>query len=259
MRIALCQSDIVWEQAASTIAMIEKPVRTFCKKYSPDLLVLPETFAVGFTMNPAVIETEDGMSANWLRKLASETGVAIAASIPIAGSDGRRFNRCHFITPEGEEYHYDKHHLFNYSGEGKVFSPGEKACVVDYRGWRFNINICYDLRFPVWSRCTGLDYDVMIYMANWPVVRIDAAKTLSKARAIENCSYCLFCNRVGEDPTCKYNGQSMIFNFYGEKIAVRRKVCGTEFMYADLDREAIDNYHAKFPALIDADLFEIKR
>jgi len=258
MRIALCQSDIVWEQAARTIEMLDEPVHRFCAKYSPDVLVLPETYSVGFTMNESVAEKEDGVSASWLRKTAAETGVALVASIPIE-ENPRRYNRCHFVTPDGKEYHYDKHHLFNYSGEGKAYTPGDKVCLVDYRGWRFNINICYDLRFPVWSRNTGLDYDVMLYMANWPVVRIEAAKALSKARAIENCCYCLFCNRVGEDPSCKYNGQSMIYNFYGEKVAQRRKLSGVEFMFADLDRDAIDSYHTKFPARIDADRFDIKR
>ena len=257
MRVALCQSDIVWEQAERTLAMLEAPVLDFCKKYKPDVLVLPETFSVGFTMNPAVSETGDGVSASWLRRMASRTGVAITASVPTVEEDGRRYNRCYFITPDGNEYHYDKKHLFNYSGEGDTYTPGKSVCLVDYLGWRFNLNVCYDLRFPVWSRNTGLDYDVLINMANWPDVRIEAAKALSRARAIENCCYVIFCNRVGKDATCNYNGQSMIFDFFGEKVASCRKVDGVQFMYSDLDRAAIDHYHEKFPAWRDSDKFEI--
>lgn len=258
MRVALCQCEIVWEQAEKSIELLERPVREFCRRFSPDIMVLPETFSVGFTMNPDVCEMEDGVSASWLRKTARETGVAFVGSIPTYGPDGKRYNRCYFVSPEGWERHYDKRHLFNYSGEGKTYTPGNEICKVQYKGWTVNLNVCYDLRFPVWSRNVDNGYDLLINIANWPDVRIEAAKALAKARAIENCCYCLFCNRVGSDAFCNYNGQSMIFDFFGQKIASRRKILGTQFLFADLDRDALDHYHEKFPAVRDSDSFTIE-
>lgn len=263
LKIAVCQSDIVWEDAAATIASLEAPVRRYCKKYNPDLLIFPETYSVGFTMNPAVSEKEDGISASWLRRIAAELGVAVIASIPVLEKDKKgveqRYNRSHFITPSGEEYHYDKRHLFNPSGEGAVYVPGKERCTVSYKGWNIELNICYDLRFPVWSRNVGNRYDLLVNVANWPDVRVEAAKALIRARAIENCSYAVFCNRVGSDTTCRYNGQSAVVDYFGNSIAETRNACGTRFLSAVLSKENLLHFREKFPAWKDADTFTVDK
>lgn len=263
LKIALCQSDIVWENAGATLGILEGPVKAFCKRYNPDLLILPETYSVGFTMNPEVSEYEDGISAEWLRRTASETGVALAASIPTYDVDRNglthRYNRCHFILPDGTEYHYDKRHLFNPSGEGGTYTPGEERCCVEYKGWKIELNICYDLRFPVWSRNEGNRYDVLVNMANWPDVRVASAQILIRARAIENSCYAVFCNRVGSDVLCEYNGKSTIVDWFGNRVCRDSVVKGTRFMWADLDRKALEHYRERFPASRDADEFEIRK
>jgi len=262
LKTALCQSDIVWENAAATTAALESPILNFCRTNKPDVLVLPETFSVGFSMNPDVSEEIDGLSSSWLRSMAARTGVALIASVPTfdLDSDGNRcrFNRCLFVCPDGTEYHYDKRHLFNYSGEGKTYTPGRNKMVVEYKGWHICLNICYDLRFPVWSRNVSNGYDLLIYIANWPDVRVKAAQALIKARAIENCCYALFCNRVGDDATCHYNGRSTIVDFFGQSTADRKKVEGVTFLTSELDAEALMHYRDKFPASKDSDIFEIK-
>ena len=262
LKVALCQSDIIWENAEATLKMLEEPVRAFCKKHKPDLLILPETYSVGFTMNPEVSEYEDGISAQWLRRMASELGAAVTASIPTydVDKDGttRRYNRCHFITPDGMEYHYDKRHLFNPSGEGGTYTSGKERCCVEYKGWRIELNICYDLRFPVWSRNEGNRYDVLVNMANWPDVRVSSAQALIRARAIENSCYAVFCNRVGSDVLCEYNGKSTVVDWFGTRICRDSIVKGVRFMTAELDRKALEHYRLRFPASKDADNYKIE-
>ena len=257
LKVAVCQSDIVWEDAASTIARIEAPVAGFCKRFSPDILVLPETFSVGFSMNPEVSEQPDGISASWLRRMARETGAAFIASVPTYAEDGLRRNRCYFITPSGEEFTYDKRHLFNPSGEGRTYVPGTGRTTVSYKGWNIELNVCYDLRFPVWSRGSDNRYDLLVNIANWPDVRIEAAKTLIKARAIENCAYALFCNRIGSDPLCNYNGQSAVVDYFGGIISKVENFEGVDFHCAELSAEGLAHYRQKFPAWKDADQFAI--
>lgn len=257
LKIALCQVDTVWENSPATIAELELPVKRFCKLMSPDILVFPETFSVGFTMNPEIAEAPDGYSVQWLHKTAAKYGIAVVGSVPVL-ENGLRYNRCYFITPDGKEYTYDKRHLFNPSGEGETYTPGGKRLTVEYRGWNIEFNVCYDLRFPVWSRNSDNRYDLMVNIANWPSVRIGAARILAKARAVENVSYFVFCNRVGDDAVCSYNGHSTILDFFGNRISKRKKVLGTSFLYADLDKESLLQFREKFPAWKDADDFEVK-
>lgn len=261
LRIAVCECDTVWENAEATISALDAPVRAFCAARKPDLLIFPETFSVGFSMNPEVSEQPDGFSATWLRRLSAETGVAVIGSIPILekAADGtpRRFNRCHFVTPDGTERHYDKRHLFNISGEGAAYTPGSERCTVPFKGWNIELNVCYDLRFPAWSRNDDLRYDLLVNIANWPAPRIPQADVLIRARAIENSCYALFCNRVGEDTTCIYNGHSAVFNFFGQKISRRSTFEGVNFLTAHLSKNALEHYRTKFPAWKDADKIEI--
>lgn len=260
LKLALCQHDIVWEDARATLARLDAPVRRYCRRYRPDVLLFPEAFSVGFTMNPAVAEPEDGPSFTWLRRLAAETGVAVAASVPtrVPGPEGEvRYNRCRFIAPDGREWHYDKRHLFACSGESPAYAPGRERCTVDYRGWKIELNVCYDLRFPVWSRNVDCGYDLLVNLANWPDSRIDAARILLHARAVENACYAAFCNRIGRDTLCRYDGHSMIAGFYGQDIARRRRIGGIRFLEAVLSMERLQHYRTRFPVSGDADPFVI--
>ena len=260
LNVALCHHDIVWEDARATIARIDGPVRHYCAKWKPDLLVLPETFNVGFTMNPDAAEPVDGFSTNWLRRIASECGVAVIASVPVRETvDGeeRRFNRCWFLGPDGTEAHYDKRHLFTPSGESPAYWPGDRRCTVPYLGWNIELNVCYDLRFPVWSRNVGNSYDLLVNIANWPDCRIDAAQILLRARAVENAAYALFCNRVGSDALCSYDGKSMILDYVGHSIAHIRQSGGIKFYHAELHMAPLAHYRDRFPVSNDSDTFNI--
>lgn len=257
LKIALCQCNTVWEDARATLARLDAPVRRFCDRQHPDLLLFPETFSVGFTMNPDVAEMPDGPSATWLRKLAKECNVAVVGSVPTLVGDARR-NRCYFIAPDGQEWHYDKHHLFTPSGESPAYEPGKERCIVPYQGWNIALNVCYDLRFPVWSRNVGCAYDLLLNIANWPSIRISAADRLLHARAIENACYAAFCNRIGKDTFCRYNGHSRIVNFFGEDIARRHCVRGVRFYTASLSLPKLQHYRDRFPVCADADVFELK-
>ena len=256
LKIALCQHDTVWEDALSTIARLETPVRRFCARFQPDLLVFPETFSVGFTMNPDVAEMPDGPSAAWLRKIARECHVAVVGSVPTRVGEARR-NRCWFIAPDGREWHYDKHHLFTPSGESPAYEPGNERCIVPYQGWNIALNVCYDLRFPVWSRNVGNEYDLLLNIANWPDIRIAAADMLLHARAIENACYASFCNRIGKDTFCTYNGHSRIVNFFGEDIARPCRVKGVRFFTAALSLPKLQHYRERFPVVADSDDFTL--
>ena len=256
LKVALCQHDIVWENASATLARLDAPVRRFCAQHPIDILVLPETFSVGFTMNHAVAEPEDGPSATWLRRIAAECGVAVIASVPTrwTSSDGASHitNRCWFIAPDGMEVFYDKHHLFTPSGEYPASEPGNRRCTVSYRGWRIELNVCYDLRFPVWSR-NRADYDCTLYVASWPTSRQAAWTTLLHARAIENQCYVLGANRVGTDPACTYSGGSVIIDPYGRDLAACP--CNEECAaVAELDMDALRAFRKKFPVLNDRDI-----
>ncbi|MBR0499750.1 MAG: nitrilase family protein [Bacteroidales bacterium] len=261
LRLALCQHDTVWENAPETLRRIDSPVRRFCEKARPDILLFPEAFSTGFTMNPAQAEPEDGPSATWLRGIASGCSVAVIASVPtvVKDTDGEecRYNRCRFITPDGREEIYDKRHLFATSGESPAFSHGKSRTTVSYKGWRIELNVCYDLRFPVWSRNTGELYDLLINIANWPDSRIEAAQILLRARAVENACYAAFCNRIGRDAICRYNGKSMILDYLGHDIARSRRVGGVRFFSSELKMEPLRHYREKFPVSRDSDRFEI--
>lgn len=254
IRIALFQSDMVWEEAAENCRrnglLLE---RYFTQtKEVPHLIVFPEFFTTGFSMNPDIAEDADGISARWMRDVSRRFGVAVVGSIPTK-ADGFIYNRCYFVTSDGDEWHYDKRHLFRMSDENKVYSPGEERVIVSYQSWRIALNICYDLRFPVWSRNKGLEYDLMINIASWPDTRIFLTEHLVKARAIENMSYFAFVNRVGESPSDSYNGCSRIVSPKGEDIAREESIEGVKVLSATLSKSAMEIFRNKFPAWMDAD------
>ena len=256
LKIALCQTDIVWGDISFNLENAEK----FIRAADADLVVLPEMFSTGFEMEPSVLaETMEGKAVKWLKNTASQSGKAIVCSMIIKdnGPDNteRYYNRLFFATPEGKLYKYDKRHLFSFSGEDRNYTGGEERIIVDYKGFRILPLICYDLRFPVWSRGSD-EFDLMIYIASWPSSRIKVWDTLLKARAIENQSYVAGANRVGTDPSAIYDGHTAAIDFYGEAIATANN--GMEdIVVAELDLDALRSFREKFPAWRDSDRFEI--
>lgn len=259
LRVAVCQMNVVWENPEANLRIAGRFVDEAVRGEGADLIVLPEFFTTGFSSNPAFAEEEGGRTMLWLRERASETGAALAGSIPVR-EDGNVYNRMYMVCPEGRTVHYDKRHLFRMSGENEVFAPGMSPRITDLHGWNIAMNVCYDLRFPVWSRNVGNSYDLLLNVASWPASRIGAAAILARARAVENLSYFIFCNRTGESPSDHYRGGSMILDYKGNPVESRTMECGSdgELVTACLDLPALRRFREKFPAWADADGFEIK-
>lgn len=247
--VTALQTDIVWGKPQENAARMEAAIKA---NASSDLYVLPEMWSTGFATTPEGIAEKDEASLKWMKRMAKETGAAIAGSVATDLGDDFR-NRLYFVKPTGEVAFYDKHHLFTYGQEDKSYKAGEKRTVVEWKDVRFVLLVCYDLRFPVWSR-SHQDYDAMIYVASWPKSRQDAWSTLLRARAIENQSYVIGVNRVGDDPQCHYAGGTAIIDAYGHT----QKECEPEkeqAITAGIDMEALDAFRQKFPVLKDRDIF----
>ncbi|MGK0413657.1 MAG: omega-amidase [Polaribacter sp.] len=215
------QADLFWENPSKNRSFFEEKIN--CLPKNIDLVVLPEMFTTGFTMSPEkVAEEMDGKTISWIQKIASEKQLAIVASLVIE-ENNRYYNRLVFGHPSGKIETYDKRHSFTLAGEDKVYTSGSQKLIVDYRGWKICPLICYDLRFPVWARNTE-NYDLLIFIANWPVTRIKAWETLLKARAIENMSYVIGVNRTGKDANeFEYSGNSLIIDYLGTTLASLEK------------------------------------
>ena len=260
LKISLCQTDILWENPSDNIGRYDLTVREYCRQVGKhDIMVFPEFFTTGFTMDRSLAEDDKGISVSWLRNISKELGISVVTSVPTLSEGGKRVNRCYFITDSGEEYHYDKRHLFNVAAEGDTYSPGNEQVIVPFKGWKIALSVCYDLRFPVWSRNRENGYDLMINIANWPSSRIDAAQILVKARSIENVCYYLFCNRVGSDTSCDYNGHSLIVDSRGIDVGSTINVAGTDFIYGEIDIEPLLIFRERFPAWKDSDNFIIEK
>ena len=255
LSITLVQSDLIWENPKQNRIFFSKKIDALSK--SVDLIILPEMFSTGFTMNPAkVTETMDGKTILWLKKIAEEKNTAITGSLVIK-EDGNYHNRLVFVLPTGEIQTYDKRHTFTLAGENKVYTAGTKKLIIDYKGWKICPLICYDLRFPVWARNVK-NYDLLIYVANWPRPRINAWNTLLKARAIENMSYCIGVNRVGSDDNgYQYSGHSAAYDSLGKKIStIKPNEVTTEII--TLNKEDLLKTREKFRFLDDKDDFILK-
>lgn len=258
MNIALCQTPIVWENFDENIDYYNCVLKDIfkCADSGIDIIVFPEFFTYGFTMNKCVAEKPDGPSSCWLKNKSIEYNVAIVASIPIV-DDNKYFNRALLVTPDGSEFYYDKRHLFSYGREDSVFSPGGSNSIINYKGWNISLQICYDIRFPVWSRNVGLSYDLIINMANWPDSRESVVEPLVRARAIENLCYFAFDNRTGTDPNNRYNKIGFVADYKGE---VQASIFGSnEFNYEvyELNIEELKAFREKFKVWKDADKFII--
>lgn len=255
LRAALLQTDIEWGNKETNLASAEDMILGL---KDSDIALLPEMFSTGFMPGDnSMAESMDGPTVSWMKGLASRTGIAIAGSLIVSGDSGSKpFNRFVFATPDGRVQHYDKRHLFSFSGENTLYAAGDKRVVWEYKGFRILPMVCYDLRFPVWSR-NHSDYDIALYTASWPESRIGVWDVLLRARAIENQCWVLGVNRVGSDPTSTYCGHSVAVDYYGNTVAAAPagKVCATT---VELDGDALDEFRNKFRAWEDADGFTLK-
>jgi len=253
MRINILQHDITWASPAENVKHLDALID---QHPGADLYVLTEMFSTGFATQPeGIAEAEDCQTIDWMKRKAKDCDAAIAGSIAIE-KGGNYYNRFYFVKPDGEVTTYNKRHLFTYGGEDKRFTRGEKRVVVEWRGARFLLQICYDLRFPVWSRNRG-DYDAILYVANWPTPRVEAWSALLRARAIENQCYVAGVNRVGTDPSCEYCGGSALISPYGKTLASCAD--GQECVAAaELDMQELEAFRQKFPVLNDGDAFSLE-
>jgi predicted amidohydrolase len=252
MKIALVQLDIVWAEPEINCNHISELLE---KIPQVDLVVLPEMFSTGFATKPeGIAEDEPSTSLEWMKKSAAGMDCAIAGSIALKTDEGY-FNRFYFVKPDGDLITYDKRHLFTYGGEHLTFKPGNERVIIKWRGVRILPIICYDLRFPVWSRYRG-DYDMIICVASWSIPRRYHWDTLIRARAIENQCYVAAVNRIGTDPSREYDGGTAFIDPYGQPIAL----CSDnkeEVIICETDLQILEKYRKKFPALGDRDNFSI--
>lgn len=254
LHIAIIQTDIVWENPQANRDILAKKITSLNPK--TDLVILPEMFTTGFSMNTDLAETMHGKTISWMQKLAAEKNCAITGSIIIAENENF-YNRLIFVYPEGRFTSYDKRHSFTLGNEHLTYSSGNSKLLILFKGWKICPLICYDLRFPVWSRNTA-HYELLIYVANWPEKRIYAWDSLLKARAIENLSYTLGVNRVGEDGNkYRYAGHSIALDFLGNPISEEN--CETEkVIEVVLHKEDQNLQRQQYGFLNDRDAFTIE-
>ncbi|WP_447730568.1 amidohydrolase [Pseudoxanthomonas suwonensis] len=262
LRISLVQGDTRWHDPESNREYYGALIAPLAG--ATDLVVLPETFTSGFS-NEAIDRAEgmDGPTVAWIREQARALDAAVTGSVQLRTEQGV-FNRLLWATPDGALVHYDKRHLFRYAGEHKRYAPGRERLTVEWKGWRINPQVCYDLRFPVFcrnrygvERPDGLDFDLQVFVANWPAPRAHAWKTLARARAIENLCYVAAVNRVGRDGNgLAYDGDSAVVDFLGH---AQVEAHGSEqVLTTTLSAPALAAHREHFPAMLDADPFELR-
>jgi predicted amidohydrolase len=254
LTITTVQSTLFWENIDANLEMFDEKLSQFSQE--TDLIILPEMFTTGFSMETdRVSETMDGKAVKWMLKQAKTHNAVVMGSLIIREGD-KCYNRLVAMSPNGEYKTYDKRHLFTLANEHKYFQIGKERLIFEYKGWKICPLICYDLRFPVWSRNTD-NYDLLIYMANWPVTRSHHWKTLLTARAIENQAYCIGVNRVGQDKKdLYYSGDTSVIDYTGNVIY---QVANAEDIFTTtLEKEKMDEFRKKLNFLPDRDRFEIK-
>lgn len=259
LTFSLIQTSLFWEDKIANLSMLENKINSITEK--TEVIVLPEMFSTGFSMQPELLaETMDGASVQWMRRIAAQKKVVLTGSL-IIQEDDHFYNRLLWVLPNGEVGHYDKRHRFAFAGEDKHYSAGNRRLVAQVKGWKINLLICYDLRFPVWARQQSEDtaeYDVLIYVANWPERRNHAWKTLLTARAIENQAYVVGVNRVGNDGNQIYHsGNSMVIDPLGE--IVYHKEHEEDIFTITLQKDHLTEIRNKFPFWKDADTFFISQ
>lgn len=262
LTVTIIQTDLTWENKPKNLTHFSEKIDAISTK--TDLIILPEMFSTGFSMNAKnLAETMQGETMAWLKQQANKKNAVLVASF-IVKENNKYFNRLIWMQPNGEHYYYDKKHLFTMAGEHKSFSAGSHRLVVHYKGWRICPLICYDLRFPVWSRNISFDasktnneFDCLIYIASWPKTRISHWDKLLEARAIENQCYVVGVNRIGIDENkLVYSGNSAVINPKGEKISTTLpNIESVETIFLSLDE--LNEYRLKFPVIDDADDFQL--
>ena len=255
LNIALLQVDLNWENPEANRSLFSKEIENLNEKV--DLIILPEMFTTGFSMNAeALAEQMDGPSLQWMREMAKSQDAAVTGSL-IIEENRNYYNRLFFVYPDGSYKIYDKRHTFTLAKEDQTYTAGTEKLIVEYKGWKICPLICYDLRFPVWSRNTE-DYDLLIYVANWPNKRVNAWDALLKARAIENMSYCVGVNRTGIDGGgYEYSGHSAVYDCLGKNLTGEdREEVFVEIV--KLDKNHLKETRDSLKFLQDRDRFEIK-
>lgn len=258
LRITLLQSDLAWEDKDRNLLEFSRKIDAI--SVPTDVVVLPEMFNTGFSMNTrALAEKMDGKTISWMKQKASEKSVAICGSL-IVEEDGKYFNRFVWTFSDGRVEHYDKRHLFRMAGENEYFTSGSERKILLYKGWRICPMVCYDLRFPIWSRNTDWEngsnepvYDLLIYVANWPEARRYPWQILLKARAIENQCYAVGVNRVGKDgKQISYSGDSAVINPKGEELSAISEYT-EQTTTATLNAAELNEFREKFKVWMDGD------
>lgn len=259
LTFTLIQADLHWEDKDANLKMLEEKINGI--KGNPQVVVLPEMFSTGFSMKPEQLaETMEDRTVQWMRKTAAGKKIILTGSI-IAEEAGHYYNRLLWMLPNGQYGQYDKRHLFAFAGEDQHYTGGTQRLIASVNGWKINLLVCYDLRFPAWARQQfdrnqNFEYDVLVYVANWPEKRSVAWKTLLQARAIENQCYVIGVNRVGKDGNAIYHsGDSMVVDPLGEILY--QKAHEEDVFTITLDKEHLQQAREKFPFWKDADSFEI--
>jgi predicted amidohydrolase len=253
LRVSLVQTDIIWENPSANLAILEEKLQAL--QGQTDIIVLPEMFNTGFSMNDHGVEIGRGPTTQWMQVMAKRLQVLLLGSFKC--KEGIHFfNRLLAVEPSGKIHQYDKRHLFRMGGEHEFYSAGKESIVISYAGWHIAPFVCYDLRFPVWSRNVNLNYDLAIYVANWPAARAHAWSTLLKARAIENLAYVVGVNRTGEDGNgLLYQGDSALIHFKG--LGLVEMGASEDIQTYGLSHADLVQFRTQFPAHLDADEFQI--
>jgi len=254
LKITILQSAIIWQDNNQNLHQFSEKIKKI--ESETDIIILPEMFTTGFSMEPQKnAEKMNGKTIQWMQNISKQKNCAIAGSVIIQEED-KYYNRFLFVHPSGKINQYNKRHLFTLAGEDKIYTSGSEKVIIDFKGWKICPLICYDLRFPVWARNIE-NYDILLYVANWPKPRISAWDALLKARSIENMCYTIGVNRVGEDANkLEYNGHSAIYNCLGEQIGMaeeNREVT----LNVTLDKNHISEARNRLPFLNDKDSFKI--
>lgn len=259
LKVTIIQANLHWENIDANLKMFSEKISSI--KEESDLIVLPEMFSTGFTMNNKILaETMQGQTVAWMKQMAKEKKCVVTGSV-IIEEKKKYYNRLIWMMPNGKFKIYDKRHLFRYAGEENYYTEGKKKLIVELKGWKISPLICYDLRFPVWSRNkitkSESDYDVLIFVANWPERRNHPWKTLLMARAMENQCYVVGVNRVGNDGnTIYHSGDSAAINFKGEIIS-KTQPHEESVETVTFSKKDLDDWRKHFPAWMDADKFKL--
>ena len=255
LHFTIIQTQLHWEDKGANLEMLSEKIKSI-SEYT-EIIILPEMFNTGFSMQPEKLaETMEGPTIDWMKRMAEEKRAIITGSLIII-EGGKYYNRLIWILPNGQLGYYNKRHLFAFAGEDQHYTAGNKRLIASVKGWKINLQICYDLRFPVWARQQGEEYDVLLYVANWPEKRNHAWKTLLTARAIENQCYTIGVNRVGIDGNnIAHSGDSLIVGPLGEVLyhcAYKEDV-----FTITLQKEELTTARNQFPFWKDADFFQIQ-